>query len=218
MRRHSHTARCPAARQENGRQKALGRGTQGSNARRGGILSVRDDIAGDLDTLELAIMTRIDAIVVALAAWAVLAPASAAASEDALDRAISPANQHRHEDSREVLDPPLTEVPGSPHGRLLDAMLHAQEGSTDEAVMILEQLALDFPRTFEVHNNLALLYVEQGRAGGCPRGSRRGLEAHARRPRLLQSGGNIRSACSTRVFPKPRAGPQCDSLWRSGRR
>ena len=91
----------------------------------GGILSVRDDIADDLDALELAIMTRIDAIVVALAAWAVLAPASAAASEDALDRAISPANQHRHEDSREVLDPLLTEVPGGPHGRLLEAMLHA---------------------------------------------------------------------------------------------
>ena len=108
-------------------------------------------------------MTRIDAIVVAFAASAVLVPASAAASEDALDRAISPANQHRHEDSREVLEPPLTEVPGSPHGRLLDAMLHAQEGSTDEAVTILEQLALDVPRMFEVHNNLALLYVEQGR-------------------------------------------------------
>ena len=108
-------------------------------------------------------MTRIDAIVVALAASAVLVPASAAVSEDALDRAISPANQHRYEDSREVLDPLLTEVPGSPHGRLLDAMLHAQEGSTDEAVTILEQLALDYPRMFEVHNNLALLYVEQGR-------------------------------------------------------
>ena len=108
-------------------------------------------------------MTRINAIVVALAASAVLVSASVAVSEDALDRAISLANQHRYEESREVLDPLLAEVPGSPHGRLLSAMLHAQEGSTDEAVTILEQLALDFPRMFEVHNNLALLYAEQGR-------------------------------------------------------
>ena len=108
-------------------------------------------------------MTRVNAIVVALAALAVLVSASAAVSEDALDRAISLASQQRYEESREVLDALLAEVPGSPHGRLLSAMLHAQEGSTDEAVTILEQLALDFPRLFEVHNNLALLYVEQGR-------------------------------------------------------
>ena len=109
-------------------------------------------------------MTRINAIVVALAASAVLVSASAAVSEDPLDRAISLANQHRYEESRGVLDALLAEVPDSPHGRLLSAMLHAQDGSTDQAVTILEQLALDFPRLFEVHNNLALLYAEIGRA------------------------------------------------------
>ena len=108
-------------------------------------------------------MSRINAIIVALAAWAVLVSASAAVSEDALDHAISLANQHRYEESREVLDALLAEVPDSPHGLLLSAILHAQEGSTDQAVTILKQLALDFPRLFEVHNNLALLYVEQGR-------------------------------------------------------
>lgn len=109
-------------------------------------------------------MTWINAIVVALGTLTAFVPESTAVSqEDALDRAISLANQQRYEESREVLDPLLADVPGSPHGLLLSAVLHAQEGNTDEAVSILEQLVLDFPKMFEAHNNLAVLYVEEGR-------------------------------------------------------
>ena len=107
-------------------------------------------------------MRTIGTALVALAALAALLP-SAAAAEDALERALSLAAEERYTEARSVLDPLLERDPGNPRGRLLHGVLRAREGRRGEAVAIFSALVQDAPDMFEAHNNLAVLYVEQGR-------------------------------------------------------
>ena len=87
----------------------------------------------------------------------------AAASGEALDRAISLASEERYGQARTVLDPFLARDPGHPLGRVLDGVLRAHEGRVGEAIEIFERLRRDHPDMPEPWNNLAVLYAAEGR-------------------------------------------------------
>ena len=87
----------------------------------------------------------------------------AAASGEALDRAISLASEERYGQARTVLDSVLARDPGHPLGRVLDGVLRAHEGRIGEAIEIFERLRRDHPDMPEPWNNLAVLYAAEGR-------------------------------------------------------
>lgn len=108
-------------------------------------------------------MTRTRAALFALAAVAAILPSAAALAESAFDRALSLAAEERYRDSRLALDPHLQREPGHVRGRILDGILRVHEGERDEAIGIFHELVREFPNSFEASNNLAVLYVDQGR-------------------------------------------------------
>ena len=87
----------------------------------------------------------------------------AAASGEALDRAISLASEKRYGQARTALDSVLARDPGHPLGRVLDGVLRAHEGRIGEAIEIFERLRRDHPDMPEPWNNLAVLYAAEGR-------------------------------------------------------
>ena len=108
-------------------------------------------------------MTKIGTALSALGfAMAILSPL-AAVSEDPLDRAISLAAEERYRDSRLALVPVLELEPDNAHGQLLHGILRLHEGKRDEAIGIFRELVHEFPDMFEAYNNLAVMYVEEGR-------------------------------------------------------
>ena len=96
------------------------------------------------------------------AALAMLWSASVLA-EDSLERALSLTAAERYGEARDAVDRVLARAPNSPRARLLHGVLRAREDRKSEAVGIFEALARDRPDLFEVHNNLAVLYAEDGR-------------------------------------------------------
>ena len=103
------------------------------------------------------------AFVVALAMSATVSWPSAVAAEDALERALSLAAEERYSEARRVLDPLLERAPDSREGRLLHGILRVQEDRRSEAIDVFSELAQEFSDMFEAHNNLAVLYAEEGR-------------------------------------------------------
>ena len=108
-------------------------------------------------------MTKIGAVLLALAMSAAILSSNAALSEDTLDRAISLADEERYREARLTLDPLLEREPGSSHARLLHGILRLHEGDRDEAIDTFRSLVRDFPDLFEAYNNLAVVYVQEGR-------------------------------------------------------
>ena len=96
------------------------------------------------------------------AALAILWSASALA-DDSLERALSLAAAERYREARHAVDRVLAREPGSARARLLHGVLRVREDRKTEAVGIFEELARDRPDMFEAHNNLAVLYAEEGR-------------------------------------------------------
>ena len=96
------------------------------------------------------------------AAMAILSSTSGLA-DDSLDRALSLAAAERYREARDVVDRALEREPDSPRARLLHGILRVHEDRSGEAVGVFEDLALDRPEMFEAHNNLAVLYAEEGR-------------------------------------------------------
>ena len=103
----------------------------------------------------------------ALAACAILAamvwPDTARADDEVIERALSLVAQERYSDARAVLAPLLEREPEAPRVWLMHGILRAREGDAGEAIAIFESLRTDRPDMFEPHNNLAVLYAEQGR-------------------------------------------------------
>ena len=108
-------------------------------------------------------MTKIGAVLLALAVSAAILSSNAALSEDTLDRAISLADEERYREARLTLDPLLEREPGSSHARLLHGILRLHEGDRHEAIDTFRSLVRDFPDLFEAYNNLAVVYVQEGR-------------------------------------------------------
>ena len=108
-------------------------------------------------------MTKIRAVLLALAISAAILSSNAALAEDTLDRAISLAVEERYREARLTLEPLLQREPGSSHARLLDGILRLYEGDRDEAIDTFLSLVRDFPDLFEAYNNLAVVYVQEGR-------------------------------------------------------
>ncbi len=108
-------------------------------------------------------MTRTRAALFTLAAVAAILSSAAAVAESAFDRALSLAAEERYRDSRLALDPYLQREPGHVRGRILDGILRVHEGQRDDAIGIFHELVREFPNSFEASNNLAVLYVDQGR-------------------------------------------------------
>ena len=108
-------------------------------------------------------MTRIAKALVAVAVSAGVLLSAAAAVADTLDRALTLAAEGRYPEARHVLDPLLENEPGNAQLRLLHGVLRVQEGHRGEAIAVFSGLAREFPDMFEAHNNLAVLYVEEGR-------------------------------------------------------
>ncbi len=108
-------------------------------------------------------MTRIAKALVAVAVLAGVLLSAAAAVADTLDRALTLAAEGRYPEARRVLDPLLDNEPGNAQLRLLHGVLRVQEGHRGEAIAVFSGLAREFPDMFEAHNNLAVLYVDEGR-------------------------------------------------------
>ena len=108
-------------------------------------------------------MTKIRAVLLALVMAAAMLSSNATLAEDTLDRAISLAVEERYREARLILEPLLQREPGSSHARLLDGILRLYEGDRDEAIDTFRSLVRDFPDLFEAYNNLAVVYVQEGR-------------------------------------------------------
>lgn len=108
-------------------------------------------------------MTKIRAVLLALAMSAAILSSHVALADDTLDRAISLAVEERYGEARLTLEPLLQREPGSSHARLLDGILRLYEGDRDEAIATFRSLVRDFPDLFEAYNNLAVVYVQEGR-------------------------------------------------------
>ena len=108
-------------------------------------------------------MTKIGLVLMALAMSAAILWSNAALSGDTLDRAISLAAEERYREARLTLDPLLEREPASSHARLLHGILRLHEGDRDEAIDTFRSLMRDFPDLFEAYNNLAVVYVQEGR-------------------------------------------------------
>ena len=108
-------------------------------------------------------MTKIRAALFALAALTAVFLSTAALSEDAFDRALWLASEERYRESRQALDPLLEREPDNARGRVLHGILRVHEGNRDEAIGIFHEVVREFPDMFEAYNNLAVLYVDQGR-------------------------------------------------------
>ena len=108
-------------------------------------------------------MRRTRAVLFALAAAAAILSSATALAESAFDRALSLAFDQRYGESRLALDPFLQQEPDSLRGRILDGILRVYEGERDRAIGIFHELVREFPESFEAYNNLAVLYVDQGR-------------------------------------------------------
>lgn len=103
----------------------------------------------------------------ALTACAILAailwPDTARADDEVIERVLSLVAQERYSDARAVLAPLLEREPEAPRVWLMHGILRSREGNAGEAIAIFESLRTDRPDMFEPHNNLAVLYAEQGR-------------------------------------------------------
>ena len=108
-------------------------------------------------------MTWMKKILFAVVISAATMLSTAALSDDALNRAISLAGEEQYRESRQLLDPLLQREQLNPHAQLLDGILRVYEGSRNEAAAVFGALTRDHPDMFEPHNNLAVLYAEDGR-------------------------------------------------------
>ena len=108
-------------------------------------------------------MRKIRTVLLALAMSAAVFSSNAALAEDTLERAISLAVEERYREARLTLEPLLQREPGSSQARLLDGILRLYEGDRDEAINTFRSLVRDFPDLFEAYNNLAVVYVQEGR-------------------------------------------------------
>ncbi len=108
-------------------------------------------------------MTRIGGVLIALASLTALMWSVAAIADDALDRALSLTKEQRYEEARDLLDPLLEREPDNVRVRLLHGALRVHEGDTEDAIGIFRAITRDHPDMFEAYNNLAVLYVKEGR-------------------------------------------------------
>lgn len=108
-------------------------------------------------------MTRIGGILIALGSLVALMWSVAAIADDALDRALSLTKEQRYEKARDLLDPLLEREPDNVRVRLLHGALRVHEGDTEDAIGIFRAITRDHPDMFEAYNNLAVLYVKEGR-------------------------------------------------------
>ena len=101
-----------------------------------------------------------------LSACAVLAAvlwSGFALAADPVERAFLFLAEARYSEARQVLDPLLKREPNVPRVRLLHGILLVREGNAAEAIAVFESLRSDHPDMFEPHNNLGVLYADQGR-------------------------------------------------------
>ena len=99
----------------------------------------------------------------ALCTLAVVLSAASASVDESLERVIALAAEDRLAEARRVLDPLLARDAGHPWLRLLDGVLHAQEGRVREAIEVFDRLRRDHPEMPEPWNNLAVVYAAEGR-------------------------------------------------------
>lgn len=100
---------------------------------------------------------------IALAMLAAAFWAAAASAADPAERVLSLLSQEKYSEARAALQPLLRNAPGAARLRLLNGILLSREGRAGEAVAVFERLRKDRPGMFEPHNNLAVIYAEQGR-------------------------------------------------------
>ena len=82
-----------------------------------------------------------------------------ASSSDAIQRALSLIDRQLYSQAHEVLE----HEPNTPRLRLVRGILHAREGNRARAIEVFERLRSEHPELVEAHNNLAVLYADQGR-------------------------------------------------------
>lgn len=108
-------------------------------------------------------MRRSKRALTALGVLAAVLWSDTACADEVVERVLSLVERERYSDARAVLDPLLEREPEAPRLRLMHGILRVREGNADEAIAIFEGLRTDRPDMFEPHNNLAVLYAEQGR-------------------------------------------------------
>ena len=139
----------------------------------------------------------------ALCTLAAVLSAAAASIDEILERAISLAAEERLVEARRVLDPLLERASDHPRVRLLDGVLHAQEGRAMEAIEILDRLRRDHPEMSEPWNHLAVVYAAEGRADEAREALLAALE---RRPSAIGQSklGAIHAKLARRAGQRPR--------------
>ena len=103
------------------------------------------------------------AALLAIAAAMTILSSTTGLADDTLDRALSLTAAERYGEARDIVNRALEREPDSPRARLLHGILRVHEDKSSEAVGIFEELVQDQPEMFEAHNNLAVLYAEEGR-------------------------------------------------------
>ena len=85
------------------------------------------------------------------------------ARADELERALELANEGRLAEARQVILPIVEQQPDHFRARLLQGILRVREEGFDDAIRIFGALRDAYPERSEPYNNLAVVYVAQGR-------------------------------------------------------
>ena len=85
------------------------------------------------------------------------------ARADELERAIELADEGRLAEAHRVILPIVEQQPDHFHARMLQGVLRLREKGLDDAIRIFEALRDAYPERSEPYNNLAVVYVAQGR-------------------------------------------------------
>lgn len=109
-------------------------------------------------------------IVISVRAWALaaafvivtLASPVAPAQGDQLRRASELVKLGEYQRALVQVEAYLKEQPKDARGRFLKGLILAEQKKTEEAIVVFTDLTRDFPELPEPHNNLAVLYANQG--------------------------------------------------------
>lgn len=89
-------------------------------------------------------------------------PSAAERAQRPIDQANALLRDKRHSEALRVLDDALKGSPRDPQLRFLYGLVLADEGRTQEAIDVFQQLTNDFPELPEPYNNLAVLHAGRG--------------------------------------------------------
>ncbi len=89
-------------------------------------------------------------------------PSAAERARRPIEQATALLKDKRHAEALKVLDDALKASPRDPQLRFLFGLVLADQGNTQDAIDVFQQLTNDFPELPEPYNNLAVLHAGRG--------------------------------------------------------